>query len=253
MSTSLKTIRTLVAIGLAVGLVAAACGGSSSTGNPLLPGIGGGNNGGAGGGNSLTAGLSSNLDKLDSYQFTETIAGGSSGTAASPGDSGSFVISGTVINKPAPATWINDLGIQFIDIGGQEWTSLDGTNWTGPSATTGSVTDLLPSHDYGQWFDTQATQFTVAGNETKNGVKCIHYKGNSSLGGLYKGVTGVSATFQADLWVAVDGNYPVSGVYGFTASSGGQVGSFGFSFDITHVNDASNKVTAPANSVALPS
>ena len=84
-------------------------------------------------------------------------------------------------------------------------------------------------------------------------MACTHFKGNSSLSALYAGIAGVSANFQADLWVAKDGNYPVSGVYGFTASAGGQAGSFGYSFDITNVNDASNQVTAPTNVIALPS
>ncbi|MGD0861916.1 MAG: hypothetical protein ABSA21_04065 [Candidatus Limnocylindrales bacterium] len=36
-----------------------------------------------------------------------------------------------------------------------------------------------------------------------------------------------SATFQADLWVAKNGSYPVSGFYGWGATSGGQTGSWG--------------------------
>jgi hypothetical protein len=62
----------------------------------------------------------------------------------------------------------------------------------------------------------------------------------------------VSTSFQADLWVAKDGNYPVSGIYGFAASSPGQGASFGYSFDITNINDASNIVTAPTDVVAIP-
>ena len=114
-----------------------------------------------------------------------------------------------------------------------------------------SVTDLLPGHDYSTWFDANATNFSAAGTETKNGVQCTHFKGDSALSSLYSAM-GVTANFQADLWVATNGNYPVSGVYGFSASAGGQAGSFGFSFDVTHINDASNKVTAPANAVAIP-
>jgi hypothetical protein len=243
----------VVAIGLVVGLIVSACG-SSATPNPL-----GGNNpppgtGAGGTGASLTSGLSTNLAGLTSYQFTESIAGSSSGSSASPGDSGSFLISGTVVNKPTQAIKVNDLGVWFIDIGAQEWTSFDGNTWTGPTAAdTTTVTDLLPSVDYGTWFDANANNFTVAGTETKNGVECIHYKGNSSLGSVYSGVVGVNATFQADLWVSKDGNYPVSGVYGYTASAGGQSGSFGFSFDITHINDVSNVINPPANAVAVPS
>jgi hypothetical protein len=45
----------------------------------------------------------------------------------------------------------------------------------------------------------------------------------------------------------------VSGIYGFFATSGGEGGSFGYSFDVTHINDASNVVTPPTNVIALPS
>jgi hypothetical protein len=249
-----RTIRSLVALGLAAGLIVAACGSSAATlnlSNLGLPGASTGANGGNGGGSSLTSGLSANLDKLTSYKFTESIAGASSTETAA--DTGSFLISGTVINQPTKAMLINDLGIQFIVIGAQGWTSLDGTTWMTTDPTSSSLTDLLPGNDYAQWFDTYSTGFTVAGDETKNGVQCVHYKGNNSLGGILSGVSGVSANFQADLWVAKDGNYPVSGVFGYTASAGGQSGSFGYSFDVTNVNDPSNSVTAPTNVMAVPS
>jgi hypothetical protein len=45
----------------------------------------------------------------------------------------------------------------------------------------------------------------------------------------------------------------MSGIYGFFATSGGEGGSFGYSFDVTHINDASNVVTPPTNVIALPS
>jgi hypothetical protein len=200
----------------------------------------------------LISGLSSNLDTLTSYQFSETIAGSSSGSAASPGSSGSYAISGTVINKPTKAVEINNLGVWFIDIAGQEWTSADGNAWTGPVAGDANVTGLLPATDYATWFDANSSGFNLVGTESKNGVSCNHYRGNTSLSGLYSGISGVSANFQADLWVAADGNYPVSGVYGYSASANGQSGSFGFSFDITHINDPANAVNPPANSVAVP-
>lgn len=247
--------RGLLALGVALALVAGACGSSSSTPNPFgLPGVGG-NNGGNNGGNgaSLTSGLSSNLDQLTSYKFTWSLASASTGAGNSPGETGSFGTSGTVINKPTPAYAVTSLGIQYIQIGTQQWTSFDGNTWTASDATGSSVKDFLPTKDYGTWFDAKSTDFKVAGEESKNGVQCIHFKGDSSLGAMYQGITGVSASFQAELWVAKEGNYPVSGIYGVTASAGGQGGSFGYSFDITNVNDPANKVTAPTNVIALPS
>jgi hypothetical protein len=248
--------RELVALGFALALVVGACGSSASTSNPFgVPGGGGGGGGGGSGGtgSSLTSGLSSNLDQLTSYKFSWTVFGSSSGTAASPGDSGTFGISGVVVNKPTKAMSVNSFGIQYIQIGTQLWSSFDnGSTWN-PGDSSTDLTSMLPTKDYAGYFDSNATGFKVAGTETKNGVQCVHYKGDSSVSGLYQSVAGVSATFQADLWVATDGNYPVSGVYGFSGSAGGQSGSFGYSFDITNINDNSNQVTAPTNVVAIPS
>ncbi len=256
MVTSQRTIRGLVALGLAAGLVVAACGSSNTTSNPFnVPAGNGAGASSAAGGNSLTSGLSSNLDALTSYQFSESIGASGLGGAASPGETGmSLLITGTVINKPTTAIMVNNFGIQTIVIGTQEWTSMDGNSWYPSSSTdASSVTDLLPGKDYATWFDSNSTGFTVAGDETKNGVPCVHYKGSDSLSSLYAGLAGVSANFQADLWVAKDGNYPVSGIYGFFASSGGQSGAFGYSFDVTHVNDSANSVTPPTNVVSIPS
>lgn len=248
MTTSRNPWRYLAAASLAIGLVAAACGSSSSTLSPLA--TGNGNGGAAGTGSTLTSGLSSNLDQLDSYQFTWSLAGSSTGAVAT-GAKDSLTVSGTIINKPAKAAQVNNMGMQYIAIGSQAWVSTDGNTWTATSPTIIDVTTLLPSRNYVTWFDTNSTDFSIVGNETKNGVLCAHFRGNSSLGNL-SGLTGVSAGFQAELWVAKNGNYPVSGVYGFSGSAAGQAGSYGYSFDITHINDSANKITAPTNVISIP-
>ena len=205
---------------------------------------------GGGGGTSLTSGLSANLDKLNSYKFSWTFSGLSTGTQASPGDSGAtFGITGVVVNQPAKAVFVDYFGIQHIQIGTQTWISTDsGATWMVDTSTT-DLSSMLPTEEYASMFDTNSTGFKVAGDETKNGVQCVHFKGDSSLGAAYQAIAGVSASFQADLWVAKDGNYPVSGVYGIAASSGGQGGAFSYSFDITNINDSANTITAPTNVV----
>ena len=250
-----RNLRSLVAVGLAIGLVAAACSSNSIPGgNGGLPAGNGGN--GGNGGNALASGLASNLDKLDSYQFSWQLTSNSS--TASSADTGSFGTSGIVVNKPTPAYKINDLGmLQIVVVGNQGWTSFDnGSTWmvsTDYTSSSDSLKSLLPTSLYGSDFDTNSTQFSVKGDENKNGVDCIHYQGNSDLGAA-GAILGVNATFKADLWVAKNGNYPVSGFYGWSGSSGGESGSWGYSFDVTHVNDASaNAVTAPTNVTALPS
>ena len=250
MVTSPRHLRSLAAVGLAIGLVAAACSSSSIPGGN--GGIPGGNGGiaGSSGGSSLASGLASNLDKLDSYQFSWQLTSNSS--TASSADTGSFGTSGIVVNKPTPAYKINDLGmLQILVIGDKGWTSFDnGSTWTVSTdytSSSDSLKSMLPSSLYGSDFDTNATQFSVKGDENKNGVDCIHYQGNTNFGAAGAAL-GVNATFKADLWVAKNGNYPVSGFYGWSGSSGAESGSWGYSFDVTHVNDASaNAITAPAN------
>jgi hypothetical protein len=131
----------------------------------------------------------------------------------------------------------------------------NGSTWVADDtykAGSSSLDSLLPDSMYGSDFDSNAGQFTVAGSENKNGIDCVHYTGSSSLGAM-GAVAGVNATVKSDLWVAKSGNYPVSGFYGWTASSGGEAGTWGYSFDVTNVNDAANKVEAPTNVTALPS
>ena len=144
-------------------------------------------------------------------------------------------------------------------VGDQAWQSTNGITWTAGDPTDTILTDLLPGHDYPTWFDAKATYFHAVGDETKNGVACIHYQGDKSLQGLYAGVAGTSVPFVADLWIAKDGEYPVSGTFGFAGAAGaagaaeGPSVSWGFSFDIVNVNDSSNRVSAPSSVVALPS
>lgn len=252
-----RTTRGLVAASLALALVVAACGSSTKPGIPV-PVSGNSNNGGnnAGGSGSLMSGLASNLDTLDSYQFSWQIT--SASTGASAADTGSFETTGTVVNKPTLAYKVNDLGMmQIIVIGNQGWISMDnGSTWMASSDYSNGSSDLsslLPDSMYGSDFDSNAADFKVAGEETKNGVDCIHYTDNTDLG-LGGAALGIAGNFTADLWVAKSGNYPVSGFYGYSASAGGQSGSWSYSFEITHVNDAAaNAITAPTNVTAMPS
>ena len=263
-----RTFRAIsgpLAAGLAIGLAVCACSGSPAPANPSGP-AGGGNAGDSGNaGAPLTAGLAANLDKLDSYQFTETIL-------SSSGNSGPLVLSGTVVNTPTKSIWIKTQPAEYIVIGDRAWRSYDGTTWTIADPTDTLVTDLLPGHDYVTWCDAKADHFKAVGEETKNDVPCIHYKGDAALASLYTGADATSGIFLAEVWIAKDGNYPVSGTYGFvatakatdtaaatptagasaSASGAASSRSWGFSFDITHVNSLINSVDVPTHVVAIP-
>jgi hypothetical protein len=241
--------RSLVAVGLAFALVAAACGSSSLTPNPSgTAGSGPTRSSTAGSGNSLAPGLSAGLDKLDSYQFSWTLT---------PASSASSVpwVTGTVINKGTKSYRINDPGaVQFIVVGDKAWTSIDaGKTWATTDVSSADLTNLRLDTGYATWFDKNAVSFKMAGEELKNGVQCVRYKGDSSLSGLYSSVSGGSGQFTADLWIAKAGNYPVSGSFGYSGSVGGKSDSFGYSFDVTHINDSANSVAPPTNVLVEPS
>jgi hypothetical protein len=145
---------------------------------------------------------------------------------------------------------------QVIVIGSQGWISHDnGATWqpnTTYTSASWALQALLPNPPYGSTFDSDAAGFTVADDEKKNGIDCIHYIPNSDLQAI-RDMAWPHAMFKADLWVARDGNYPVSGFYGWSGTPGGQLGSWGYSFDVTNVNSSGNKVTAPTSVMAAPS
>jgi hypothetical protein len=241
----MSTARGLFAVSLLIALVAG-CSGSSSGQNPIGPGRT--DLAATSGGRSLASGLANNLDSLTSYRFTASTSGSTAGGQAAPSSAATaatFLITGTVINKPLRALWITASGAQFILVGSQAWTSFDNTTWTVIDPNAAGLAEFLPTNNYPTWFDANAPDFKALGDESKNGVPCVHYKGSGSLLSLYGATGSPSAGLQDDLWIAKDGNYPVSGAYGLP-------GYFGYSFDVTNVNDASNIVTPPTDVIALP-
>jgi hypothetical protein len=247
-SISPRRARRLLAAGLAVALGVVACGGSSSaTGSP-------GPSASADSvtvGGQLTPGLSANLDTLSSYQFTESNVGAAD-AGSSPSDGGSYLVSGTVVNQPVASILVKETRAQFVVIGNLGWVSVDGATWMSSDVTDMSLSSLLPGSEYAAWFDAKASYFNAVGDESKNGVPCVHYKGSSTLASIYGGASGASSNFQADVWIAKGTNYPVSGVFGFSDATASAGGSWGFKFDITNVDDDSNKLAAPTNVVAYP-
>jgi len=276
--------RVVLGLGIVLATAAAACGSGSSAPAPASsaqltvgPGV-----------RSLSSGLAANLDKLTSYRFSEVIyvgsgaaAGGSgspsagatssasgaatssggataslpasastgpgSSTAApSAGPSGSLRIEGTVINSGSRSIRIEMAGVQYVVVGPSAWNSIDGDTWV-PVDDISDVTALLPAAYYQIWFDPHVAGFGAVGDEARNGVDCVHYSGTETIGGLYASMTGGS--FQAELWVARNGDYPVGGRYLIPQGPG----DAGYTFEITNMNDAANAVTAPTNVVPVPS
>jgi hypothetical protein len=172
----------------------------------------------------------------------------------------SFTMSGTVILKPAKAgdVTVKDT-LHVISIGGFDYADigLTGAFTKNDSATTSLIDSLSPiavySSTFGSSFDF-AAGFNKKGSETKNGVDSDFYQatdaGSAALAELGS-VAGLGdLTWTGEIWVAKKGGYPVSMT--ITASSLATATSeasvmYARSFDITKVNDAGNKVTAPTN------
>jgi hypothetical protein len=241
-------IRGLVAVGLAFALVVAACGSAYVTSTPSGSAGTGSPSGPAGlsplGGNLLAPGLLAGLDRLDSYQFSWTMS-----AATVPW------VSGTIINRGLKSYRINDpTSVQFVVVGDHAWTSIDaGKTWATTDLSSVDLTNLTLNTGYATWFDQNALSFKMVGEESKNGVQCVRYEGDSSLVGLYSSVAGGSSQLTAEVWIAKDGNYPVSGTFAYSGSEGSKSGAFGFSFDVTHVNEPANSVAAPTNVLLEPS
>jgi hypothetical protein len=244
-----KQGRGLVVLVATLAIAVAACGGSTGTSQPNGTGnnpTGTGSTANPDATGGLAAGLYANLDALDSYQFSWSASTSESGASATSAGS----TSGVVINKPTKSYSVNYFGALFIQVGDQQWLSADGgATWmVNPSPTAASA--WMPSGLYDTWFDTNSGDFNQVGtSENKNGVDCLHFQGGTALSALYGGVSG---GVHSDLWIAKAGNYPVSGLFSYTISAGGSSGSFSYAFDITHVNDAANKVAAPSNVIVLP-
>jgi hypothetical protein len=109
------------------------------------------------------------------------------------------------------------------------------------------------SSTFGSSFDF-AGGFGKKGSEKKNNVDADFYQttdaGNAALAELGS-VAGLGeATWTGEIWVAKKGGYPISMTISAsslaTATSESSV-IYARTFDITKVNDAGNKVTAPTN------
>ena len=205
------------------------------------------------------------LEGVTSFKFTMPVAGGALGDTLSMlpvSQTGipSFTVSGTLILKPAKAgdVTVKDT-LHVISVGGFDYTdsALSGAFTKNESATPGPIDSMSPIAVYSSVF---GSSFDFAGgfenkvSEKKDDVDADRYQstdaGNAALAELGS-VAGLGeATWTGQIWLAKQGGYPVSMT--ITASSLVTPTSdasviYTRSFDITKVNDAGNKVTAPTN------
>ena len=175
-------------------------------------------------GTSPLSGVMAKLDELDSYQFTENMVAGDPYT-------------GTVINQPSFAASVDIDGSVGTVVGDQAWWTNSYNNKASAIGVT-YVTSSLPNQapSFVAWMNDRSVSLITVGIETKNGVRCTHYRAD--------GVT------QMDVWVATDGDYPVSADFASPSGTAGILDHYGF--DITHINDPANHVSPPTTGSGWP-
>lgn len=192
---------------------------------------------------------------VTSFQFTMTVEGGTLGDTlsllpAASTDNATFQLKGTYILKPDKAADVTVTdSIHVISTGGFDYVDSDGTGYTKNDATSGSYADSLSPVAFFSALDF-SNGFDNKGSDPKNGVDADHYVANDAGIAALKqmgSVAGVpDASWTGELWVAKTGGYPVKLAITATATGTTTV-VFQRVFDITHVNDAANSVTAPTN------
>jgi len=202
-------------------------------------------------GGPVLAGAADALAGLTSYKFHMTQAGTDSvntladltGNASS--SNGSVVFNGTVILKPTKAAEVTTTGLHVIFVDAFDYMDVGNAgSFAKIAADASSISDpFTPAQIFSK---IRVTGYTIVGSETKNSVSCDHYQaGASALAELGSVSTVKGATWTADIWIAKEGGYPVAVAIIATAKDG--TVPYQTSFDLSSINDATNKVTAPQN------
>lgn len=103
-----------------------------------------------------------------------------------------------------------------ITIGDKQWTRIDKTGWT-QSPASGEATPFSPATLCEEGFGDLDLGTLKGKEETVNGVKTLHYHLDKAdmetlarlFGGLEEELQNMPDKFEADIWLAKDGNWPV--------------------------------------------
>ncbi|MBU0491146.1 MAG: hypothetical protein KKA73_20755 [Chloroflexi bacterium] len=142
-----------------------------------------------------------------------------------------------------------DVTLEVIHIGDQEWVRF-GDQWVEtPTDQQMQFVDFTP---LGWWNDlamglTEHTErVSLLQGEQVNDVLCQRYRTTAS----YQGVLisgGTNWSHQGDVWLAVDGGYPVRGRFMGTGTIESVAWTLTQELDITHVGDPANAVNPPGS------
>lgn len=197
-----------------------------------------------------------NLDKLNSYKFSvsiKTVTASKASPAPSP-ETSTLTMSGTVINAPTKAysLTMDDDGSTsgILVIGSDAWLQEDSGYQAVPAGMGDTFAQTMalyrPEKLFALTFGVNGSHFNRVGEENKNGVATIHYKGDESLNSIYGAMFGLSASFTSDVWIAKDGGYIVSSEVKTSGSDATSSGSYSSVVNITDINASSNKLDKPS-------
>ncbi len=255
LSSARANVRTLLVFLTVLAIAVAACGGGGS--NATNNGGGGGgskattpaggnkatDNGGNGGGSvgDLKNAAAKYAD-INSFKFRMEMAGGYFKSLSGGQATGSsFVVEGTIVEKPAKAADVTVWGMHVIEIGDKQYLEMGGQWIESDQSGSSMADDWAPEKMFSGY---GGYDWKSSGEETKNGVACVKYTVGASYMGTYAKALGVTGTAEwvVETWIAKNGGYPVSMT--MTAKQGSDY-AFKFIMDITNIHDPANKVVAP--------
>jgi hypothetical protein len=191
------------------------------------------------------------LDNLSSYAYSLHFEGlsGASGTL----EQSSLDISGRRQNVPTRAEQLSfsskdgeSQTTEFIYIQDQNklWTRDQGGEWQEiPGMDADMISGMFQAFSLGFWWNTLFTgnpeDVQFVGQETVNGVQTNHYQtADVTNWGFAVGCT--YASVQDDIWVAVDGAFPVKRKFDAAGECSGERGEVHFLMEVSDVNQPLN-------------
>jgi hypothetical protein len=128
--------------------------------------------------------------------------------------------------------YIEDLNKMWMREGDEAWQELP--------VMDASMLQVFDAFSMLTWWDTlfagDPGDAQYVGPEVVNGVPCNHYRASEAagLGAFTAGCT--FASYSDEVWVAVDGSFPVKRQLSSQADCQGQSGGFNFSMELRNVN-----------------
>jgi hypothetical protein len=236
------------------GGTASGSGGPAATARPGATANPGTTAKGGNGGSSLS-GASDAFANISSFKFSMTLAGGTYGSmlsmfggASATGDV-PFTMSGTITLKPVKAADITMGAFHIIEIDGYDYVDMGmGTFFkTAVNGSSSMADSFSPETMFSSTVSSSSSSdYTKVGTDTRNGVRADHYQATAAaLSSMGSSLGVANATWSSDVWIAVDGGYPVS--MSVMAYAADKTLAYQMLFDLSNINDPGNKVTVPTN------